>query len=288
MINNLTTAQIENIQIDYGLVYLDYGEVTQVKLGPTKGGAEFTASKNIREIEYDGRLGKTKGMQVIDEINALLKVGLMDTTLATIGALMPHASYDAGTTKITNDTGGVLAASKYLTNITLFCKVIGGGYKKITLFNAMNEADFVLSAAPKAEGVINYEFYAHWDPADQDELFEIEDIANITDDVAAPTVVTSPVDASATMAIAANLTATFNEAIKAADIKNGNFLLFKAADGAVIAGVLTYDAATRVATFNPDASLANSTAYIWTISGVHDIAGNEMVPVVVNFTTVAP
>jgi hypothetical protein len=288
VINNLTTAQIESIQIDYGLVYLNYGEAGQVKLGPTRGGGEFTASKNIREIEYDGRLGKTKGMQVIDEINALLKVGLMDTTLDTIGQLLPHADYDGGTGKITNNTGGVIGAAKYLKNVTMFAKVVGGGYKKITLFNAMNEADFVLSAAPKAEGVINYEFYAHWDAEDQDELFEIEDIANISDDTTPPTVVTSPLDATMDVAIAANLTATFSEAIKAGDIVPGNFLLLKAADGTVIAGALTYDPATKVATFDPTSDLANSTAYIWVISGVHDTAGNEMIPVAVNFTTVAP
>ncbi|MDZ4063483.1 MAG: hypothetical protein U1E22_02340, partial [Coriobacteriia bacterium] len=187
-----TTEQIENIQLDYGLVFINYGEVGQVKLGPTRGGGEFTASKTIREIEIDGRRGKTKGLQVIDEIGASLKVGLMDTSLAVIGQLMPHASYSGVTETITNDAGGIIDGAKYLTNVTMFAKVVGGGYKKITLYNAMNEADFVLSAAPKAEGVVQYEFHAHWDAVSPVELFEIEDISDIGDDTTKPTVITVP------------------------------------------------------------------------------------------------
>ena len=280
-----TTEQIENIQVDYGLVFANYGEAGQVQLGPTKGGAEFTASKVIRDIEYDGRKGKTKGTQVIDEVNAMLKVGLMDTSLELIGQLMPHASYSEATGKISNDLGGVIEATKYLANVTLFAKVVGGGYKKITLFNAMNEADFVLSAAPKAEGVVNYEFHAHWDAEDPAALFEIEDIESISDDTTKPTVTTTPADAATGVSVSADLTAEFSEAIRSGDIIGDNFLLIKASDGSIVAGTLTYSSATKTATFDPTSNLSATTAYIWTISRVRDRAGNVMDPVVVNFAT---
>jgi len=280
-----TTQQIENVQFDYGLVFLDYGEVSQVQLGPTRGGGEFTASKTIRDIEYDGRKGKTKGLQVIDEINAMLKVGVMDTSLEVLGLLMPHATYDDGTGKIVNDAGGIVEAAKYLTNVTMFGKVIGGGYKKITLYNAMNEADFVLSAQPKGEGVIACEFHAHFDATDPDVLFEIEDIESIGADSTKPTVETTPQDAATGVVVSSNLTATFSEAIRSADITSGNFLLIKVSDGTIVAGALTYSAATKTATFDPTSNLASSTAYIWVISGVRDQAGNVMDPVAVNFTT---
>ena len=280
-----TSEQIQNIQVDYGLVFANYGEAGQVQLGPTKGGAEFTASKIIRDIEYDGRKGKTKGAQVIDEINAMLKVGLMDTSLELIGQLMPHASFSEATGKISNDPGGVIEATKYLANVTLFAKVVGGGYKKITLFNAMNEADFVLSAAPKAEGVVNYEFHAHWDAEDPDALFEIEDIESISDDTTKPTVTTTPADAATDVLVSADLTAEFSEAIRSGDIIGDNFLLIKASDGSIVAGTLTYSSATKTATFDPTSNLTAGTAYIWTISRVRDRAGNVMDPVVANFTT---
>ena len=57
----------------------------------------------------------------------------------------------------------------------------------------------------------------------------------------------------------------------------------KATDGTIVAGALTYDAATKVATFDPTAILDGATAYIWVISNVRDTAGNKMVPIAVNF-----
>jgi hypothetical protein len=178
----LKKEQIENIQIDYGIVMLNYGETDAERLGPTKGGAEFNATKNIREIEFDGSMGKTMGMQVIDEINASLKFSILDTQLATLAKTMPQADYDNITKIIKNNKGGVIPASKYFKNITMFAKVAKGGYKKITLFNALNESDFVLSSAPKAEGEIALEVFAHWDPEEvTTDLYTIEDVTTITE-----------------------------------------------------------------------------------------------------------
>ena len=44
MITNLTTKQIESIQIDEGVIFLDYGETTERLLAPTRGGGEFAAT----------------------------------------------------------------------------------------------------------------------------------------------------------------------------------------------------------------------------------------------------
>lgn len=283
----LTQKQLENIQIDYGLVFANYGEATQRQLGPTKGGAEFSATKTLRDIEFDGSKGKTKGAQVIDDMAALLRFSLMDTSIENIDLAMPQGSYDAGTGTVKSGLPGIIAASKYLTNITMFAKVAGGGYKKITLFNAMNEADFVLSTAPKAEGVIPFEIHAHWDPLSEDvgDLYTIEDIESIGDDAAAPTVVTTPADGTPGVAVDSSLTAVFSEAIREGDITAANFRLIKATDGTIVAGSLSYSPASKTATFNPTENLTAETAYIWTIGGVRDVAGNEMTPIAVNFTT---
>jgi hypothetical protein len=161
---------------------LNYGEANAERLGPTKGGAEFNATKNIRDLEFDGQIGKTMGMQVIDEMNASLKFSILDTQLATIAKMMPQADYNETTKVIKNTQGGIIPASKYSKNITMFAKVAKGGYKKITLFNAMNESDFVLSSAPKAEGEIALEVFAHWDPEEiTTDLYSIEDVASITE-----------------------------------------------------------------------------------------------------------
>lgn len=283
---NLTQEQIENIQIDYGLVYINFGEEGERQLAPTRGGGTFSVTKNIREIEYDGRKGKTKGMQVVDEINAMLSVPLLCASMDNLALAMPWATYSSGKISAKGSDLGVIKDSAYLSNITLFAKTVGGGYKKITLYNAMSENDFSLSAAPKAEGVITLEVHAHWDAQDDTaDLYDIEDVDDIGDDVDGPTVITVPADSDTGVAVDSNLTATFSEDIRQADINTNNFILVKASDGSIVAGALTYTLATKTATFNPTSNLAAETVYIWMITNVRDLAGNRMDPVAVNFTT---
>ena len=282
----LTQEQMENIQIDYGLVYVNYGEVGERQLAPTRGGGTFSVTKNIREIEYDGRRGKTKGMQVVDEINAMLSVPLLCASMDNLALAMPWATYSDGKLSAESGNLGVIQDSAYLTNITLFAKVIGGGYKKITLYNAMTENDFSLAAAPKAEGVITLEVHAHWDAEDDAaDLYDIEDVGGISADTTGPTVTTDPDDAETDVDVTSNLTATFSEDVRQGDIKADNFTLIKASDGTEVSGTLTYSAATKTATFDPTSNLDANTDYIWIIANVRDLAGNKMTKKVVNFKT---
>lgn len=186
MERQLTTQQIENIQIDYGMVYINYGEVDQRRLGPTRGGGTFTVTKTLRDIEFDGSKGKTKGLQVIDDINAMISLENLDISMTNLALNLPYATLtgDGSVTpyKLTVDSAGigVLPDSAYLTNVTMFCKLVSGEYKKITLFNAMSENDFTLSATPKAEGTVTMEIMAHWNPTDDTaDLFTIEDVTTI-------------------------------------------------------------------------------------------------------------
>jgi len=75
---------------------------------------------------------------------------------------------------------GVIPGIAYLKNITMYCKTIKGDYRKLTLYNALNEADFALKAAPKGEGEVSLEFNAHWDSTDSSaNLYLIETVASI-------------------------------------------------------------------------------------------------------------
>jgi hypothetical protein len=284
----LTQSQLDNILFDYGLIYVNYGEVDQRLIGPTRGGVEFVATANIRDVEFDGRLGKSKGSQVIDEINASLKFNLLDSSLANMAMALPGTTYDAENTIIKSGVGGVIPTGNYLTNVTVFGKVTGGGYKKITLKNSMGEGDFSLKMQDKSEAEVPLEIWAHWDPtatAAAGDLYTIEDVANITGDTTAPTVTTTPADAATGVVISANLTALFDEDVRATDIIADNFTLLKVSDGTIVAGALTYNVGARTATFNPTANLDAGTAYIWVIARVRDIAGNVMARTVTNFTT---
>jgi len=183
---SLTTAQIENIQIDYGIVYTNYGETDSRKIGPSRGGGEFSADQKIRDIDFDGMLGKTKGMQVVEEINASLKVAILDMSIQMLALAMPYATLvgDGTTTPYSltckSTDVAILDSTSYLKNVTMFCKTVKGAYKKITLYNAMSEGKFGFKAKPKNEGEVELEFNAHWDPTDDTkDLFKIEDAATI-------------------------------------------------------------------------------------------------------------
>ena len=283
---NLTQDQIDNVQIDYGILYLNYGVAGERLLGPTRGGGDFKATAKIREIDFDGSRGKTKGMQVVDGIDASLGVTLLDTSMDNLAMAMPYADYSAGAITAKQSNIGIIPGSTYINNITEFCKTIGGGYKKITLYNAMAEGDFSLAAKPKAEGEIKLEIFAHFDATDDTaNLYKIEDVVSISADNTPPTIITTPADAAINVVVSSNLTAVFNENIRQSDIKSGNFILIKASDGTIVPGALSYTLATKTALFDPTSSLTAGTAYIWTIANVRDTAGNVLGTVVVNFTT---
>ena len=108
-----------------------------------------------------------------------------------------------------------------------------------------------------------------------------------TADTTAPIVSsTIPADAATGVAVNANITATFSEAIDPATVTNSSFTLKQGTT--VVAGAVT-SPSTTAAKFNPTSDLANNTTYTATITtGVRDLAGN---PVAVNttwsFTTIA-
>ena len=87
----LNVKEVEKIQIDHGLIYLDYGETSQRLLSPTRGGGEFVATVTVRDIEFDGRNGKVAGMQVIEENAATLKTTLLGMTQENLRLEIPGA-----------------------------------------------------------------------------------------------------------------------------------------------------------------------------------------------------
>ena len=98
-------------------------------------------------------------------------------------------------------------------------------------------------------------------------------------DTAPPVVTgTSPVAGSSGVAVTANVTGQFSEAMDASTVTSATFTL-KAGTTAVPAAV-TYSSTDRVATLNPDADLTAGTTYTATIrggtGGVKDVAGNAL------------
>lgn len=179
----LNTQEVEKIQIDHGIIYVDYGVSSQRLLSPTRGGGEFKATVTVRDIEYDGRPGKTAGMQVVEENAASLKVTLLGMTqenlrLAVPGVQMQNNSDGA----ISNPKMGLIATENYVKNVTMFAATLDGKYKKIVVYNPMSEGELTLKTQHKAEGELEIEFTAHYTTDDLDgKLWEVNDIDAITE-----------------------------------------------------------------------------------------------------------
>ncbi|WP_310163321.1 Ig-like domain-containing protein [Arthrobacter sp. BE255] len=99
-------------------------------------------------------------------------------------------------------------------------------------------------------------------------------------DTTAPTVTdTSPAAGATGVAVTANVTGTFSEAMNASTVTSTTFTLTGPGTTPVSAAV-TYNSTGNVATLNPNADLAANTTYTATIKGgsggVKDVAGNPL------------
>lgn len=179
-VTNLTQQQVENIQIDEGVIFLDYGETTERLLAPTRGGGEFNASVTVRDIEFDGKNGKTAGTQIIEAQAASLKVNSLCMSQNDLALAIPNCSITGtgSAAVIKNPKSGVIPISAYLKNVTMFAKLLGGAFKKIVIYNAMHETGFTAKAVQKSEGELGLEFQAHYTTADLDgDLWEVKEVA---------------------------------------------------------------------------------------------------------------
>jgi hypothetical protein len=109
-------------------------------------------------------------------------------------------------------------------------------------------------------------------------------------DTTAPTILsTSPVNGATGVAVSSVVTVTFSEAMDQTTINGTNFKLNVTTGGAVVAGIVSYNTTSHVATFTPNSALTANTNYTATVTtGVKDSAGN---PLAVNATfsfTTAP
>lgn len=176
---NLTVEQVASVVMDSGLVYVNYGETDEKELAPLKGGSTFVVEQEIKDIEFDGQKGKTKGMRRVISENAYATVNLMGLSQENIKLALAGATMNATTKAITNGDG-TIAESEYLKNITIICKTMGDKYKVITLYNALSDNGLSLSTVDKEESVVALNFSAHYDPVNlASPIYKIEEVATL-------------------------------------------------------------------------------------------------------------
>lgn len=184
--NKLTKEMVENIQIDHGIIFEDYGEPTQILVGPTRGGGNFKVERTYRNIDYDGAKGDTQGLTTIDDENATLTLKTLNASLETFANKLPGANItrDVETKKITKiEAGslGIIPEKSYKKNVTLFAQKVGGKFVKITIRRALDKNGLDFSAVQKAEGEIELAYRAHhkYDDDTTEPIYSIEDIESI-------------------------------------------------------------------------------------------------------------
>ncbi|HEX2721939.1 MAG TPA: Ig-like domain-containing protein [Gemmatimonadaceae bacterium] len=97
---------------------------------------------------------------------------------------------------------------------------------------------------------------------------------------------TTPAAGASNVSPGTAVTITFNEAMDSASVVAG-ITMKVTSSGAAMPGTATYNRTTRVATFTPSATLAQTTGYTVTVAtSVKDVAGNSLAtPFVFAFTT---
>lgn len=107
-------------------------------------------------------------------------------------------------------------------------------------------------------------------------------------DTTPPTVSsTSPADAEVDVAVGANVTITFSEAMRLSTVSDPGAYAFSKADGTAVAFAVSYNDGTHTVTLNPSSDLAAASVYIVHVTTfVQDLAGNRLAANhVFNFTT---
>lgn len=90
-----------------------------------------------------------------------------------------------------------------------------------------------------------------------------------------PAVVSTTIPPTGDVPVTQVLAVTMSEPIDASSVTSSNVRLTLGGSGAIVPGLISYDAATQAVTFTPSSGLASATDYILTVgAGIKDVAGN--------------
>ena len=178
--SGFTTETAKSLLLNAGAYFKNYdvntddfdsAVVAGKLIGATKGGGEFSAVPEIRQIEVDGVAGRAKGLETIDSWDIYLKANVLEVKEATIQSGLAASSVDTST-NIDYDiitASNNLEVSDYIDNIT-WVGTLSGSDKPviIQIFNALNTEGLKFSTTDKAEATISLTFYAHYTQDDLD------------------------------------------------------------------------------------------------------------------------
>jgi len=169
----------KNLLLDAGAFFVNYTMGTDTfesakeggkLLGATRGGGSFSAIPAIRQIEVDGLMGKTKGLEVIDSWEVKMSANIIEVTESVLKKALVSTETDNDQLMYHGIKGkNVIELDDYISNIT-FVGTYSGSEDPIIIqvYNAINTNGLTLTTSDKGETVIALEFEGHFDASDLD------------------------------------------------------------------------------------------------------------------------
>ena len=187
----------------------------------------------------------------------------------TVATGPPETTIDSGPSGRVNSASASFAFSSPKAGSTFECSLDGSPFG-----SCASPKDYAgLADGPHAFEVRAVDAAGNTDPTPASSYWTV--------DTTAPRVMSAtPDDLAGSVAIGANVEATFSEAMDPTTIGAFTFLLSKQGSEVPVAATITYDPASRMATLDPAEDLESNSTYIATIKGgaygVEDLARNPV------------
>lgn len=127
-------------------------------LGVTRGGGNFSVSREMRNPQIDGLRYRYKGGTFVDSADPYLSTTLVETTPENFASGFGGEVTTSGK-KATVRMPTAIKPSAYLSNLCWIGELNDGQMVMIVLYNALNTADFTFTFQDKGEGSMGVEFH---------------------------------------------------------------------------------------------------------------------------------
>lgn len=160
--HGVTCTTTNNLIIDSGAIYINYGELNERKLGATRGGNTFAIEEEMRTMEFDGVRGQLIGSHRLLGAIPKITANIVEWNWQTFLDILPGSTkIDIGTThyRIQRSIQRLLASS-YLTNVAIVgeCTASETNYVVCGIKNAIQLENVELPFNDKDETVSTVTF----------------------------------------------------------------------------------------------------------------------------------
>ena len=183
----LREATFDNLQLNVGIFVKDFDyesladadavldaiddeiESGTNLLGCTRGGGNFSVSREMRQPQIDGLRYRFKGGTFVDSADPSLSTTLVETTPENFAAALGGTATTTGKKTVVKMPTAI-GDDAYLDNLCWVGDLADGRVVMIVLYNAINTADFTFTFADKGEGGYGVEFHGC-----QDDVLEYDE-----------------------------------------------------------------------------------------------------------------